>query len=316
MCRAARTHRPDRSGSVAALVRRDESPWSRSEPKAAQASKTKPHRERRSDLWSAGDPARALAGSVTGLALAARARRLPARIDPHRAPASVESSSHAPAIAFHATGRCARMRSIDRRAAAPVEAAVSGEPGRTLARDDTQSSASRVARGCRSRCRKRVRGQLGIFYRAKTAATSNFWRLFGDLGCEFWLGRAKFGVLAVGLRNRRSEVRILSGALRGSVERGREHNVVGDGRRAAQAGQDIEGGRRRSGRSARSLPSQNHRVAPGRRNRTRGRSRGEARHCDGRPVLEVSPPTEPSRPVRRSAWRGSSASTFRTASAC
>jgi hypothetical protein len=50
--------------------------------------------------------------------------------------------------------------------------------------------------------------------------------------------------------------------------------------------------------------------------RTRGRSRGEACHCDGRVLLAVSPPTEPSRPVRRSACRGSSASTFRTASAC
>ena len=39
-------------------------------------------------------------------------------IRPHRAPASVESSSRAATIAFHATERCARMRPIDRNAAA------------------------------------------------------------------------------------------------------------------------------------------------------------------------------------------------------
>ena len=37
---------------------------------------------------------------------------------------------------LHATERCARMRQIDPRAAASVEAVVSGVPGRTLARDD------------------------------------------------------------------------------------------------------------------------------------------------------------------------------------
>jgi hypothetical protein len=47
----------------------------------------------------------------------------------------------------------------------------------------------------------------------RSATESNFWRLFGDLGPVIWLSRAKSRVLAVGLRNRRSEVRILSGAL-------------------------------------------------------------------------------------------------------
>ena len=44
-------------------------------------------------------------------------------------------------------------------------------------------------------------------------ASSDFWRVFGELGREIWLARAKVGVQSRGLRNRRSEVRILSGAL-------------------------------------------------------------------------------------------------------
>ena len=49
-----------------------------------------------------------------------------ARDRPPRARASVESSSHLPAIAFHATGPRARMRPTDRRAAASGGAVVSG----------------------------------------------------------------------------------------------------------------------------------------------------------------------------------------------
>jgi hypothetical protein len=56
------------------------------------------------------------------------------------APASVESSSRAAAIAFHATERCGRMRPIDRNAAAFVDAVLSCEPGLTLARDELQAS--------------------------------------------------------------------------------------------------------------------------------------------------------------------------------
>ena len=52
-------------------------------------------------------------------------------------------SSEADAVALHATERCARRRPIDRRAAAcPGKAVVSGEPGRTLARDDCRACGS------------------------------------------------------------------------------------------------------------------------------------------------------------------------------
>jgi hypothetical protein len=44
-------------------------------------------------------------------------------------------------------------------------------------------------------------------------ASSDFLATFGESGREIWLARAKVGVQTRGLRNRRSEVRILSGAL-------------------------------------------------------------------------------------------------------
>ena len=50
MCQAAHTRRPDRAGPTAALVRRDESPWSHSDPKADTNLENEPHRERQSDL--------------------------------------------------------------------------------------------------------------------------------------------------------------------------------------------------------------------------------------------------------------------------
>jgi hypothetical protein len=49
-----------------------------------------------------------------------------------------KGSTAAVAIEFHATERCTRMRPIVRTAAASVEAVVSGEPGRRLARDEQQ----------------------------------------------------------------------------------------------------------------------------------------------------------------------------------
>ena len=45
------------------------------------------------------------------------------------------------------------------------------------------------------------------------ATLRNFWRFSGGPCPEIWLARAKSDASAVGLRNRRSEVRILSGAL-------------------------------------------------------------------------------------------------------
>lgn len=44
-------------------------------------------------------------------------------------------------------------------------------------------------------------------------ASPIFWQVLGEFGREIRLARAKFGVQGRGLRNRRSEVRILSGAL-------------------------------------------------------------------------------------------------------
>jgi hypothetical protein len=44
----------------------------------------------------------------------------------------------------------------------------------------------------------------------------HFWRVFGESVREIWLARAKAGVQSRGLRNRRSEVRILSGASLGN----------------------------------------------------------------------------------------------------
>ena len=72
-------------------------------------------------------------------------RRPPGRDRPHRAPASVESNSHAPAIAFHATERCARMGRSTGTLLLPGEAVVSGEPGRTLARGEVRAPGPRPA---------------------------------------------------------------------------------------------------------------------------------------------------------------------------
>jgi hypothetical protein len=50
--------------------------------------------------------------------------------------------------------------------------------------------------------------------RSELPPEMSFWRVCGELGVTIWLSRAKSVDITHGLRNRRSEVRILSGALR------------------------------------------------------------------------------------------------------
>ena len=69
-------------------------------------------------------------------------RRRP--IGDRAAPASVRSSSDGLTAPIHATERSARVRPMGRRAAASGGARVSGEPARTLARDDREEPLARV----------------------------------------------------------------------------------------------------------------------------------------------------------------------------
>jgi hypothetical protein len=120
-------------------------------PRTASAPRTSPTAGRPRLLCSAsGSPRHRRSRARCGRAPGVRRRA----IRPLRAPAFLESSGHAPAIAFHATEWRARMRRWTAALLLPVDATASGEPARKLARDDV-----RLSRAARRRSRVRPRGR-------------------------------------------------------------------------------------------------------------------------------------------------------------